>query len=89
MKKTMLNIKIDPKLKTAAKKTAEALGIPLGTITSALIRQFVRDKEVNFSIPLKPSKYLRNSIKEARAELASGKLKPYKDIQEMFKELGV
>lgn len=89
MKKTMLSIKIDSKQKQEAKKTAEALGIPLGTIISALLRQFVRDKEINLSIPLKPSKYLRDSIKEAEEEYASGKLKPYKDIDELFKELNV
>ncbi len=85
----MLSIKIDSKQKQEAKKTAEALGIPLGTIISALLRQFVRDKEINLSIPLKPSKYLRDSIKEAEEEYASGKLKPYKDIDELFKELNV
>jgi addiction module RelB/DinJ family antitoxin len=89
MKKTMLSIKIDPKHKQEAKKTAEALGIPLGTIINALLRQFVRDKEINLSIPLKPSKYLIKSIKEAEKEYASGKLKPYKDINELFEELGV
>lgn len=87
--KTMLNIKIDTKLKQQAKKTAEALGIPLGTITSALLRQFVRDKEINLSIPLNPSKYLRDSIKEAEEEYAAGKLKPYKDINELFEELSI
>lgn len=89
MKKTMLSIKIDPKQKQEAKKTAEALGIPLGTIINALLRQFVRDKEINLSIPLKPSKYLIKSIKEAEKEYASGKLKPYKDINELFEELGI
>lgn len=89
MKKTMLNIKIDPKLKQEAKKTAEALGIPLGTITSALLRQFVRDKEINLSIELKPSKYLVDAIEESRKEYASGKIKSYKGVQALFKGLGI
>lgn len=89
MKKTMLSIKIDPKQKQAAKKTAEALGIPLGTIISALLRQFVRDKEINLSIPLKPSKYLRDSIREVERDIVSGKAKSYTEIGEVFKELGI
>ena len=59
MKKTMLHIKIDPKLKQQAKKTAEALGIPLGTIASAILRQFIRDKELHLYIPLKSSKHIK------------------------------
>jgi addiction module RelB/DinJ family antitoxin len=89
MKKTMLSIKIDPKHKQEAKKTAEALGIPLGTIINALLRQFVRDKEINLSIPLKPSKYLIKSIKEAEKELKAGKLKSYKGVEELLKGLGI
>ena len=84
----MLNIKIDSKLKQEAKKTAEALGIPLGTITSALLRQFVRDKEINLSITLKPSKYLRDCIKEAEEEYASGKLDSYNGVEALLKGLG-
>jgi addiction module RelB/DinJ family antitoxin len=89
MKKTMLSIKIDPKHKQEAKKTAEALGIPLGTIINALLRQFVRDKEINLSIPLKPSKYLIDSIKEGEKELKAGKLKSYKGVEELLKGLGI
>ncbi len=89
MKKTMLSIKIDSKQKQEAKKTAEALGIPLGTIISALLRQFVRDKEINLSIPLKPSKYLRDSIAEAERDYAAGKLKSYNGVAELIKGLGL
>ena len=83
----MLNIKIDARLKAQAKKIAEELGIPLGTIAVAFIRQFVRNKEVNLSIDLEPSRYLIDSIKEAEAEYKSGKLKSYKGTEELFKAL--
>ncbi len=86
--KTMLNIKIDAKLKMQAKKTAEELGMPLSTVASALIRQFVREKEIHLSIPLKPSKYLVDVIEEAEQELKQGKAHgPYHGVDELMKAL--
>jgi addiction module RelB/DinJ family antitoxin len=43
---TTLTIKTDKKLRDAAKRTAQELGVPLTTILNALMRQFVRDKEI-------------------------------------------
>ncbi len=64
----MLNIKIDAKLKSQAKKTAEEMGIPLGTIISALIRQFAREKEITLSVADKPSRYIKSVIAEVEDE---------------------
>lgn len=85
----MLNIKIDTKLKMQAKKTADELGIPLGTIASALLRQFVREKEITLSVAHTPSASLIESIKEAQKEYASGDLKSYKGTKELFKGLAI
>jgi len=87
--KTMLNIKIDVNIKKQAQKTAEEMGIPLGTIANILLRQFVREKEINLSLSYKPSAYLRQSIEEAEKEYASGKLKSYKGVKELFKALSI
>lgn len=87
--KTMLNIKIDTQLKDKAKEVANELGIPLGTITVALLRQFVREKEVNLSIEHKPSRSLIDSINEAEKEYSEGKLKEHKSLKSLFKSLGV
>jgi addiction module RelB/DinJ family antitoxin len=87
--KTMLNIKIDKKMKDEAKKIADTMGIPLGTITNILLRQFVRDKEINISLSYKPSKRLIESIDEADAEYKKGSMKEYKTSDELFKALSV
>ncbi len=87
--KTMLNIKIDVDVKREAQKTAEAMGIPLGTIANILLRQFAREKEINLSLSYKPNDYLKQSIKEAEEEYRSGKLKPYKGTKELFKALSI
>lgn len=85
----MLNIKIDVDVKKEAQKTAEAMGIPLGTIANILLRQFAREKEINLSLSHKPTNSLIQSIKEAEEEYANGKLKSYKGSKELFKALSI
>lgn len=86
--KTMLNIKIDVDVKREAKKTAEAMGIPLSTIANILLRQFAREKEINLSLSYKPSAYLKQSIKEAEEEYKEGKTcGPYKGVDALMKAL--
>jgi len=53
--KTIINIKVDKKLKEQARDTAEALGIPLGTIINAYLRNLVIERRVEFSAPLIPN----------------------------------
>lgn len=45
-----MTIKTDKSLKRAAQKTADELGFSLGTLVNAFLKQFVRTKEVNFSM---------------------------------------
>ena len=86
--KTMLNIKIDKDVKESAQRTAEAMGIPLGTIANILLRQFAREKEIHVSLSYKPSEYLKQSLKEAEEEYKSGKiLGPFKGVDALMKSL--
>ena len=87
--KTILNIKIDKEMKDEAKKIADAMGIPLGTITNILLRQFIRDKEINVSLAYKPSTRLVDSIKEADMEYKKGDMKKHKSASELFKALSI
>jgi addiction module RelB/DinJ family antitoxin len=91
--KTMLNIKIDEKLKQKAQKTAEAMGIPLGTVANILLRQFVKEKEINISISNRPSAYLRDAIRQTEAYLrdakAKGNLPKPMNSKELFEDLGI
>lgn len=71
--KTLISIKLDKSLKKAAQETAEELGLPLGTLVNSFLKQFVRTKEVNFSVSYRPSKYLISIMEEAEKEFAAGK----------------
>ena len=86
--KTILNIKTDKAVKLAAKKAAEELGMPLGTIVNAFLRQLGRDKEIAFSAPYKPTKYLEKIIVEAENEFIAGKAGgPFATVSELRADL--
>ena len=73
--KTIINIKTEKTLKRAAQETAGEIGIPLGTIMNALLKQFVRDREVVVSSSLRPSRYLCEVFAEAEREFEGGKVR--------------
>ena len=69
--KTVIHIKSDKEVKEKAQEVARDLGMPLSTIINAYLKQFIRTKEVQFSLEgaLKPSvkKRLDRLQKEATA----------------------
>ncbi len=86
--KTLLSIKTDKAVKLSAKRAAEELGMPLGTIINAFLRQLGRDKEISFSAPYKPTKYLERIIVEAEREWKAGKVTgPFATVADLRKNL--
>ena len=47
--KTIINIKTDKSVKEAAREVALELGVPLGTIINAYLKQFIRSREIYLS----------------------------------------
>jgi addiction module RelB/DinJ family antitoxin len=68
MEKTVINIKTDKKLKQEAQEVARELGLPLGTIINAYLRELAREKRVVFSVPPTPNKQLQILLKKLRSE---------------------
>lgn len=64
MEKTLLNIKTDRKLKRDAQKAARELGLPLGTIVNAYLRELIREKRVVFSVPPVPNARTRRFLEK-------------------------
>lgn len=63
---TTLTIKLSKKLRDDAKRTAKKLGIPLTTVTTALLRQFVVDQKIVLSAK-RPKPDLLQAMKDLRA----------------------
>lgn len=82
MNTTIVNVKIDPATKAYAQKVADQLGFSLGSLIKAFIKQLVREKQVNFSLPEEPSEYLAHSIAESKKEIKKGWTSPEFDDTE-------
>ena len=73
MEKTLLNVKTDVKLKQEAQKVAQELGLPLGTIINAYLRELIREKRVLFSSPPRPNRKTQKLLKKIEADIRAGK----------------
>lgn len=48
--KTVLNVKTDKEVKEGAQKVARELGVPLSMVVNAYLKEFIREREVRFSL---------------------------------------
>lgn len=67
--KTLINIKTEKELKKNAKKVAEELGLPLGTILNAYLRELVREKRVVFSVPELPNIHTQKLLENIASDI--------------------
>ncbi len=73
MNKTVINIKIDKNLKEEAQKVAKELGLGLGTIINAYLRELTREKRVVFSVFPEPNDNLKKLLKKIKSEKNNSK----------------
>ncbi len=87
--KTVINIKIDKEIKENAQKIAERLGLSLSAIINAFLRQFVRNKEVYFSIAPKMSSELENLLGRVEFDIRRNRniSRPFSSKKELKKYL--
>ncbi len=86
--KTVLNIKIDPKLKKQAQKVAASIGLPLGTVTNLLLRRFIDEKSIHVAESYVPNARLRHSIAADEKDYRAGKFEgPFDDVKDLMKSL--
>lgn len=87
--KTVINIKVDKDIKEKASRTARQMGLPLSTVVNAFLRQFITERSVTFSIPLKPTKWLQKLLRETEKDWENGKNYegPFYTVEEFMKDL--
>ena len=69
----MINIKTDRDIKIKAQKVAKELGLPLGTVLNAYLREFVRTKSASFSIPPQMTPRLEKIISRVEKDIKLGR----------------
>ena len=87
--KTIINIKADKDIKEKAGRTAKEMGLPLSTVVNAYLRQFIAERRITFSVPLKPSKKLEKILRETDQDIKEGKNieGPFYTAEDMMKSL--
>lgn len=71
--KTMINIKTEVDVKKQAKKVADELGLPLGTLINAYLKEFIRTKEARFSILPQMTPRLEKILEGVERDLKTGR----------------
>ena len=84
---TIINIKTDPRIKKQAQAVASDLGLSLSAVINAYLRQFVRDKRVEYDMEAHPSPRLIKAIKEAEKDYKEGKTYGFNSNEEALKFL--
>ena len=79
MNTTSLHIKIEPKIKEQAQKTADELGLSLSAVMKVLLKQFIRTKRLSVGITEEiPNEYLRQSLKQSDEDIKAGRTPSFK-----------
>ncbi|MEK7541592.1 MAG: hypothetical protein AAB533_01960 [Patescibacteria group bacterium] len=73
MNSAVINVKTDPKLKQDVKKVAQELGLPVGTILNAYMRDLVRERRVVFSVPPALNRRTKRLLQSIDRDIRAGK----------------
>ena len=85
MNTTSLHIKIEPQLKQEAQKVAEDLGFSLSAVTKALLRQFIRTKQLSVGGSDQPEILNARSealLKQSEEDFKAGRYRSFNSGQE-------
>jgi len=80
-KKIAASFKLDREVKEQAQLIAKDMGLPLGTLVNAYLKQFVRTKEVHLTLP-----NTINADADARLQTAVADLKRGKNVSPAFSD---
>lgn len=83
---TVLNVKIDPKVKIKARRVADKLGLSLSGVVNVYLREFVRSEALSVSLHNEqPSPRLISAIRSAERDRKAGKLIHFSSGQEALR----
>jgi len=79
MKTAVINIRTKPDVKKMAQEVAEELGLSLGTIINAFLKQFIRTKTIFFTLnDSTPTPFLLKQLQESEADRRAGRVHSFK-----------
>jgi len=72
MNTAVVNVKIDPETKKAARDVAERMGVSLSSLIKSYLREVVKTKKTVLSASPEPSAYFVKMLKKAEEEVKKG-----------------
>lgn len=69
---TVINVKIDPYLKSEAQAVAKAIGLPVSTVVAVSLREFVRTRSITVSDPPRLRPEVEAELLQISAEAKKG-----------------
>ena len=73
MNTTSLHIQIDPDTKAQAQQVAEELGLSLSAVTKALLKQFIRTKQLSVGIQEIPNQHTIEALRQSDEDDKAGR----------------
>ena len=70
---TVISVKVDKEIKAQAQEIAKSVGVPLGTLINAYLRQLVTTRRVELYAPEKMTTKLEKAIAAIEADIVQGK----------------
>lgn len=74
MKTSIVNVKVDPKVKKEAQEVADKLGFTLSGLVSGYLKHLIKTKEVVFNTSAEPTEYLLAALEESREDIKEGRV---------------
>lgn len=71
--KTIINIKTDKEIKKSAQKVVAELGLSLSAVINAHLKQFIKNKEVYFSVVPRMSLEMEKLLGEVETDIQKNK----------------
>ena len=85
--KTVLNVKVDANLKKSAQEVARAMGLPISTVVSNLLKQFIANRSITFEESYMPNARTAKIINEAREDHKAGRLQTFNSMEDFIADL--
>lgn len=82
MKESIVNIKVNSKVKKQAQAVAEELGFSLSSILNAYLKELIKSKTVHFSAKEEPSEWFKRELIRSEDDIKAGRVASFKNPEE-------
>ncbi len=87
MNTAVINLRVEPRLKTKAQAVAKKLGFNLSSVLKGYLVELVKTKRVDFAATEDPSPWLIRQLKQAEKELRERKTVHFGDVENAIRWL--